>query len=149
MLAHLYANTDSASLAMLRRALLRQQYGAEAAVAGTAAAAVATGAIVAARSDAAADAMAAPFEALWDQISASAPAVSSPDCQMSNTSTLSATNFYTSRLLIMKQSQPAAVSAVGACETAALAALAQRCESRCAWLQRPSRRVRRWGGTPS
>lgn len=29
VLAHLYANTDAASLAMLRRALLRQQYGAE------------------------------------------------------------------------------------------------------------------------
>jgi hypothetical protein len=29
VLAHLYANTDAASLSMLRRALLRQQYGTE------------------------------------------------------------------------------------------------------------------------
>ena len=35
----------------------------------------AAGAVAAARNDAAADAMAAPFEALWDQVSASAPVV--------------------------------------------------------------------------
>lgn len=48
----------------------------QAAVAGTATAVLATGAVVAARNDAAADAMAAPFEALWDQVSSSAPMVS-------------------------------------------------------------------------
>jgi len=44
VLAHLYANTDSASLALLRRNLLHKQYSIELAVAGGAAATLATGA---------------------------------------------------------------------------------------------------------
>ncbi len=148
VLAHLYANTDSASLALLRRNLLHKQYSIELAVAGAAAATLATGAqfilraiphscmfttvgrlckidealpsqgcpalqkptlpgamrgihgeqigcnliwmqlehpkscfcsagaVVATRSEAAADAMARPFNALWDQVSTSAPTVS-------------------------------------------------------------------------
>jgi hypothetical protein len=54
----------------------------QAAVAGTVTAVVATGAVVAARNDAAADAMAAPFEALWDQVSTSAPVVCSRHLMM-------------------------------------------------------------------
>eukprot|EP00208_Stichococcus_sp_RCC1054_P006187 CAMPEP_0206139636 /NCGR_PEP_ID=MMETSP1473-20131121/6804_1 /ASSEMBLY_ACC=CAM_ASM_001109 /TAXON_ID=1461547 /ORGANISM="Stichococcus sp, Strain RCC1054" /LENGTH=525 /DNA_ID=CAMNT_0053533509 /DNA_START=135 /DNA_END=1712 /DNA_ORIENTATION=+ len=75
VLAHLYAATDSASLAALRRSLLHKQYSTEAAVAAAAATTVTAGALLAARSDMAAEFMARPFEALWDQVSASAPTV--------------------------------------------------------------------------
>ncbi len=43
VLAHLYANTDSASLATLRRALLRKQYSTEAAAGAAAATTLAAG----------------------------------------------------------------------------------------------------------
>ncbi|KAK9837250.1 hypothetical protein WJX81_001515 [Elliptochloris bilobata] len=74
LLAHLYAKTDAASLAALRRELLRPPYTAvEAAAGAVAGAAVLSGAVLAARERAVGDALAAPFQRLWGELGRAAP----------------------------------------------------------------------------
>ncbi|GAB4824161.1 hypothetical protein N2152v2_011207 [Parachlorella kessleri] len=74
LLAHLYARTDTASLAFLRRTLLRPKYTAkEVSLGAVAALSVAGGVTAASRNEAVVDALAEPAEALWEQVDAAVP----------------------------------------------------------------------------
>ncbi|CAL5229191.1 g12471 [Coccomyxa viridis] len=74
LLAHLYAKTDAASLAYLRRELLRPHYTAmEVGVGVTVAASVVGGTVAASRNAEVADAISSPFVNMWQDMERGAP----------------------------------------------------------------------------
>ncbi|CAL8464843.1 g4378 [Coccomyxa elongata] len=76
LLAHLYAKTDAASLAILRRELIRPRYSAtEKAIGVTFVGTVAAGAVAAARDPGVADALSTPFARIWEDLGHAAPSI--------------------------------------------------------------------------
>lgn len=116
LLSHLYARTDAASLAALRRDLLPLRYtsleiGLGVAVAGAAAAGI--GATIS--NPDAADTAAAPFALAWEEVGRAAPAVHShPRITLAATAAASAAGFWYYRRYAKRRARERAVKLMGA-----------------------------------